>query len=159
MHDEDLGHQNTLDDIAHLLALSHRKIGDFGLPEPVQRTKELADERSFLHLHHNALLEEGTQLRHQLNDEQSDILADLLHNVLNANENHSIFFIEGRPGRGKTFLIKTLAAVLRADHHIILIVGSSALSAVAYQRGRTAHYMFGIPVTDDNVNLLSSIST
>ncbi|KAF9232084.1 hypothetical protein BU15DRAFT_32498, partial [Melanogaster broomeanus] len=57
---------------------------------------------------------------------------------------HRMFFIEGRPGRGKTFLIKAFSSMLRAQHHIVLIVGSSALSAVAYPRGHTAHYLFGI---------------
>lgn len=47
--------------------------------------------------------------------------------------------------------------MLRAQEEIVLIVGSNALCATAYDRGRTAHHMFGIPVTDDNVNLHSSI--
>jgi hypothetical protein len=38
-----------------------------------------------------------------------------------------------------------------------LIVGSSALCATAYKRGRTAHYMFGIPVTEDSTDLHSTI--
>ncbi|KAG1870097.1 PIF1-like helicase-domain-containing protein [Suillus subalutaceus] len=47
--------------------------------------------------------------------------------------------------------------ILRAQEQIVLIAGSSALAATAYDRGRTAHHMSGIPVTDDNVDLHSSI--
>ena len=90
-------------------------------------------------------------------DEQRQIF-DFIWNDIAEEENamHQ-FFIEGRPGRGKTFLIQTLLLRYRAEDHIILIVGTSALSAIAYPRGRTAHYMFGIPVTDDNVDLHSKI--
>ncbi|KAG2065610.1 hypothetical protein BDR04DRAFT_1174299 [Suillus decipiens] len=46
---------------------------------------------------------------------------------------------------------------LCAEGYIILIVRSSALCATAYKRGRTAHYLFGIPVMEDNVDLHSTI--
>ncbi|KAF8439447.1 hypothetical protein L210DRAFT_791192, partial [Boletus edulis BED1] len=55
-------------------------------------------------------------------------------------------FIEGHLGRGKTYLIQTTLAALHADFHIVLVVGTSALSTIVYHRGRTAHFMFGIPV-------------
>ena len=68
-----------------------------------------------------------------------------------------MFFIEGQLGRGKTFLINALTAILHVKGNIILIVGTSALSAIAYPHGQTAHYLFGIPVTDNNVDLHSTI--
>jgi len=37
---------------------------------------------------------------------------------------------------------------LHSNEHIVLIVGSTALSIVQYERGRTAHSAFGIPVTE-----------
>ncbi|KAF8136547.1 hypothetical protein EV363DRAFT_1106561, partial [Boletus edulis] len=55
-------------------------------------------------------------------------------------------FVEGCPGRGKMYLIQTILATLRADFHIVLVVGTSALSAIAYHRGQTVYHMFGIPV-------------
>jgi hypothetical protein len=70
---------------------------------------------------------------------------------------NNMFFIEGRPGRGKTFMVNALSCMLHASGHIILIVGSSALCATAYPRGRTAHYMFGIPVTEESTDLHSSV--
>ena len=45
-----------------------------------------------------------------------------------------------------------------ANNRIVLIMASSALSAICYPQGWTAHYLFGIPVTDDNINLKSTIN-
>ncbi|KAG2342245.1 hypothetical protein BDR05DRAFT_886999 [Suillus weaverae] len=91
----------------------------------------------------------------QLNAKQRHILNYISESI--AQHRSNFFFIKGRPGRGKTFLVKGLSSMLRAQGQIVLIVGSSALSVTAYDCRRTAHHMFGIPVTDDNVNLHSSI--
>ncbi|KAI5991771.1 hypothetical protein EDC04DRAFT_2583255, partial [Pisolithus marmoratus] len=80
----------------------------------------------------------------QLNAEQMNIFSTIYDTATRGTTSGFMAFIEGRPGRGKTFLIRALASTLRANDHIILIVGTSALSAIAYHRGRTAHYMFGI---------------
>ncbi|KAI5984822.1 PIF1-like helicase-domain-containing protein [Pisolithus albus] len=154
LQDEDLGLQHTLGDISNFLSLSRRKISDFGLPNPIQQTREVADEFNFLHQYHATFFEESEHLVALLNDEQSRIFDTIHRSIFSHDSDCTMFFIEGRPGRGKTFLIKALTAVLRRDSHIVLIVGSSALSATAYQRGCTAHFLFGIPVTDDNTNLV-----
>ena len=78
------------------------------------------------------------------------------HGISDAN--HASFFIKGRPGRGKTFTVRALASTLRSMDCIVLIVSSSAFCAKAYQCGRTAHHMFGIPVTNNKVGLHSHIS-
>src|SRR4051794_18595752 len=40
----------------------------------------------------------------------------------------------------------------------VAVCGSTALSATLYARGRTAHSLFGIPVTEDNSELCSRIN-
>jgi hypothetical protein len=62
-------------------------------------------------------------------------------------------FIEGKPGRGKTFLLDTIASFLRSQGLIVLIVGTSALAATLYEGGRTAHNLFKIPVTKVSLSL------
>ncbi|KAG1841567.1 hypothetical protein DFJ58DRAFT_666491 [Suillus subalutaceus] len=46
----------------------------------------------------------------QLNAEQRNIFQQIYEAV--QNRNGTLFFIEGRPGRGKTFLVKALSSAL-----------------------------------------------
>ncbi|RPA92025.1 hypothetical protein L873DRAFT_1711600, partial [Choiromyces venosus 120613-1] len=57
-------------------------------------------------------------------------------------------FIEGKAGQVKTFTTSVLVNRLRSEGHIVLVVGSTALSVAQYQREQTAHSAFGIPVTE-----------
>src|SRR5277367_1974948 len=82
----------------------------------------------------------------------------ILHAVL-LRQSHpdtpvSPFFIEGKPGHGKTFLVDVLCCDLRSRGLIVLIVGTSALATTLYEGGRTAHNLFQIPVTDVSATLL-----
>ncbi|KAG2737842.1 hypothetical protein P692DRAFT_20760711 [Suillus brevipes Sb2] len=60
-----------------------------------------------------------------LNAEQRNIFQQIYEAV--QNRNSTLFFVEGRPGQGKTFWVKALSSALRAEGHILLIVSSSAL--------------------------------
>lgn len=141
----------------HYLSLSGKKMQDFGLPVPQQRTREVVDKMVDLQRNHAMFVHDSQYCLALLTEEQCNIFDDIMHSVLNEDPNHIMSFIEGCPGRGKTFLIQTILATLCADFHIVLVVGTSALSAIAYHQGRMAHYMFGIPVTDDNMDLHSKI--
>ena len=57
-------------------------------------------------------------------------------------------FLNGKARRRKTFLMNCLVTSLRAQSAIVLVVGSTALSIIYYNRGRTAHSTFGIPVIE-----------
>ncbi|KAK1948635.1 hypothetical protein LY78DRAFT_561662, partial [Colletotrichum sublineola] len=54
------------------------------------------------------------------------------------------FFVDGKAGRGKTFLIGTLCDRICAEGHVVCIVSSTTLSVTLYERGRTAHSAFRI---------------
>ena len=115
----------------------------------------------FYHQNNAFFSNESQQLTQLLNCKQAQVYDTLYSAIINDDYNHyqhgSMFFIEGQLGRGKTFLINALTAILHVKGNIILIVGTSALSAIAYPHGQTAHYLFGIPVTDNNVGLHSTI--
>ncbi len=53
--------------------------------------------------------------------------------------NHTIFFIDGPGGTGKTFFYDTLMTKVRSKGDIALAVASSGVSAVLLKNGRTAH--------------------
>ena len=152
---QELSHECTLQTIDDHLSHCGKHLTDFGLPSPQRRSVELFNEELYLRNNQASFHAESENMYQQLNEEQLHIL----HVVNDAiqNRRNPFFFVEGRPGRGKTFLVKAISSALRAQGRVVLIVGSTALSATAYDRGRTAHHMFGIPVTDDNVNLQSSI--
>ncbi|KIJ32635.1 hypothetical protein M422DRAFT_265517 [Sphaerobolus stellatus SS14] len=68
-------------------------------------------------------------------------------------QNSCPIFLEGKPGRGKTFLINALASHIHSQGKIALIVATSALAASMYEHAFTAHSMFKIPVNQENINL------
>jgi nucleoside-triphosphatase THEP1 len=65
--------------------------------------------------------------------------------------------IDGRAGRGKTYLLYPVIGALRKLDEIVLISASSAFAAKNYPGGRTAHYLYGIPVDEHNPFLKSFI--
>jgi hypothetical protein len=149
------GYEFSLQIIDDLLSHSGKNLADFGLPSPPRRSIEVYNEQTYLQNNHAVFEAQSNNMSGQLNAEQQQIVQCISESIVQHRNN--FFFIEGCPGRGKTFLVKALSSMLRAQNQIVLIVGSSALSATAYDHGRMAHHMFGIPVTDDNVNLHSSI--
>ncbi|XP_035832991.1 ATP-dependent DNA helicase pif1-like [Helianthus annuus] len=57
-----------------------------------------------------------------------------------------VFFLYGYDGTGKTYLWKTLAASIRCNGDIVVIVASSGIASLLLSRGRTAHSRFHIPI-------------
>ena len=86
---------------------------------------EVESEYAFVRRHHQDFLDEATHYQTLLN-EQSQIFHQMLDANTSAHPNHASVFIEGRPGRGKTFAVRALASTLRSMDRIVLIVGSSA---------------------------------
>ncbi|KAG1758140.1 PIF1-like helicase-domain-containing protein, partial [Suillus occidentalis] len=153
--DQQNGYRCTLHKIDDILSQSGKRLENFGITIPDKCTAELVNEDRFLASNHAALQAERDNMCQLLNEEQCHAFDTICDGI--QSRRNCMFFVEGRPGRGKTFMVNALSSTLRAEGHIILIVGSSALCATAYKRGRTAHYMFGIPVTEDSVDLHSTI--
>ena len=60
-----------------------------------------------------------------------------------------LMYIDGRSGRGKTLLMKVIAASVRAQGKIVLCSATTGLAALNYDGGRTAHATYKIPVTEE----------
>ena len=105
---------------------------------------------------HEQLRAESNDMLSAMNAEQADTFHCVMDAVMDAQDGEipSPFFIEGKPGRGKTFLVDALCSHLRSEGLIILIVGTSALAAALYERGRTARSLFCIPVDTLAVSIL-----
>jgi predicted ATPase len=90
-----------------------------------------------------------------MNPDQTRIFDSILERV--EDPNGALFFVDGRAGRGKTFLMSAICDRIRGDGGIVCVVGTTALSVIHYERGRTAHSAFGIPVQQNDEGLESRI--
>jgi predicted ATPase len=59
--------------------------------------------------------------------------------------------LDGKVGRGKTFLMNCLVTSMRTKGDIVLVTSSTALSSIHYDRGRTTRSTFGVPVVENNI--------
>ena len=75
--------------------------------------------------------------------------------ILNEKDRHhtmTTFFIDGKPGHGKTCVADALVIKLHSEGHIVLTVATSMLAAMLYEHGCTAHSLFCIPVNNVSNN-------
>ena len=136
--------------IDHILRSRGGNLQSFGLPVPQQQAStELSNEMFLLESQASLALQEAQEREQQLTRDQKNIF-DIIVKASQNNESlqHRVFFIDGPAGRGKTFLMNTIIQHLRGNKHVVVIVGTTALSVTLYERGRTAHSMFGIPINE-----------
>ena len=150
-HSHERGINQALQSIGDFLHDGGRSLKQFGLPEPIFRAAELVAELDAFQDRREELLLQVERQRSSMNNEQKHIF-DSVVDCATAYRRHghtsAPFFLEGQPGRGKTFVVDAICSQLRAQGNVVLVVGSSALAATLYERGRTAHNLFQIPVTD-----------
>jgi hypothetical protein len=143
---------NTLQQIEEFIQDSGRRLQDFGLPRPLFRSPEVLNELDAFTNCLPTLRANTLPALASMNLEQRTLFFTIYNKVTNttpsSQSNHPPTFIEGRPGRRKTFLINAIVNILRIEGKIVLVVGTSALAASLYERGRTAHSLFEIPVTN-----------
>jgi PIF1-like helicase len=146
----------VLEAIGELIADSGISLTALGLPEPRNRPTEVIQEQEAFRGRQLELQQDSERMHQQMTEEQRFIFDRVVAEIVHKQCSDSIFplFIEGKPGRGKTFLVDTLCSFLRSKDLFVLVCGSSALSATLYERGRTAHKLFGIPVNEVCVSLL-----
>lgn len=144
--------QLTLLSISNHLRMQNLKLSDFGLPEPQAGLDEVFHEYSLYEprqVELNAVAQSQLLL---LNTEQRIVYDTIINSVSSDYSPESgcgrCIFIDGKAGRGKTFTVNTVVSHLRGNGHIVLICGSTALSMTLYEGGKTAHNLFGIPVTE-----------
>ena len=89
-------------------------------------------------LRESLLDRQATTMTQRMNEEQLAIFHQLLQTVMVPETAIShLFFLEGKAGRGKSFVVEALWMKLRAQHKVLLIAGSTALSVHSYPHGCT----------------------
>ena len=162
LHSTEHGIDRTLQQIQEFIQDGGRRLQDYGLPAPLLRSPEVVNEVEAFHGRHLLLTSNASNALSTMNLEQRQLYFNILSNITGMPPVHqpsSPIFIEGRPGRGKTFVVNAIVNNIRGEGKIVLIVGTSALAASLYERGRTAHNLFDIPVTDVRPLLLASSSS
>ncbi|CAG8496235.1 7053_t:CDS:2 [Cetraspora pellucida] len=152
----------TLQQIALMLTEHGRRMRDFGLLEPQTWTPEVIAEhqRYSDNAKYRSLAEKS---RSQMTVEQATLYDEVVFHVLYESENESAsttkfpMFLDGKAGRGKTFLINAICSAIRSAMKIVLPCGTTALAALLYEGGRTAHSLFRVPVEENNINIQSTI--
>ena len=106
--DCDVALDAALHKIADYLLHTGKSLTDFGLPNPIVRSAEVEDEMQFLWREEEHLRDEHHHQYNLLNNEQHAAFPILAQVIENRECQERAFFIEDRPGRGKTFLIQCL---------------------------------------------------
>jgi hypothetical protein len=160
-HHPDQATNLALENIARYLASQGSSLRQCGLPEPEhhRHDAEVDLELNFFHPHHAILQSRADAAYARMIPDQQNIFDHIQHlpDYTIRRPQGSCFFIDGRAGRGKTFLMAALCDRIRGDGGIACITGTTALSVVHYERGRTAHSAFGIPVQESDMGLESKI--
>jgi hypothetical protein len=136
-HNEPLAENRALQDMAFALEEHGVQLSDFGLPEPLTYAREVEHELQRWNSNRTELHIRATNTVAQLNLEQRHIYDNVMSAV---SDNRSLLrFIDGRAGRGKTFLVNAICDAVRALGEIVLPTASSAFAAQQYPGGRTTH--------------------
>ncbi|KAJ7029117.1 PIF1-like helicase-domain-containing protein, partial [Mycena alexandri] len=151
-----MGHENPTDEQAHdyelfllerILNDSSRTLTDFEMTPPQldwslqAENPLLAEQLDYNPAEERALAEADIQ---KMNTEQREAFDRIIASV--EQNLGKIFFLEGAGGTGKSFVYNTVAHHLRGQSVIVLCVSSSGISALILVGGRTAHFMFKIPI-------------
>jgi hypothetical protein len=146
----ELGTNTTLQRISDFLQENDHTLSDFGLPQVTIPTPEIFTERLADSNRHQQLHEIVQTKTRLMNTEQADIYHEILLNIVRYDNRTpcSPVFLEGKPGRGKTYVVDTLCCDIRSRNLIVLVVGTTALAATLSEGGRTAHNLFRVPVTE-----------
>jgi hypothetical protein len=147
----------VLQSIQGYLASQGSSLANFKLPMPALKPSELDNELAAFCSSAAELQEFVRNTRAQFNAEQVQVYAKLEAVVVQGKGRTGVgvgasaaqlHFLDGKAGRGKTFLMHCLVTQFRAEGNAVLVVGTTGLSIVHYDRGRTAHSAFGIPVKE-----------
>ena len=136
------GYNEALIQIGSLLQGHGKQLSDYGLPQPLTRDNEAEWELRRWSRQVETFKRQVDVGLSVFNPEQRNIFSRVHHAILN-NE-PLLMFVDGKAGRGKTFLVNTLCAWVRSVGKIALPTATSAFAAQLYPGGQTTHSTFGV---------------
>ena len=136
------GRSEALKRLGSILRGHGKCLGDYGLPQPLTNGNEAEWERRRWSQVSEMLRQQVDTGLSMFNPEQREIFLRVQNAIL--NDEPLLMFIDGKAGRGKTFLVNTLCAWVRSMGRIALPTATSAFAAQLYPGGRTTHSTFGV---------------
>lgn len=115
---------------------------EYGLPQPEYTGSESIAEVQRWSSQAPQLLSIAQQALTQFNPEQLQIFETVWTAIQQSRP--LCIFIDGKAGRGKTFLVNALCAQVRGHGGIVLATATSAFAAQLYPGGRTTHSTFKV---------------
>ena len=136
------GCNKALKQLRSILQGHSKHLNDYGLPQPLTHDNEVGWELRRWSSEFQALRQQVDIGLSLFNPEQHDIFLRVQHTILN---NESLLaLIDGKAGRGKTFLVNILCAWVRSMGRIVLPTATSVFAAQLYPGGRTTHSTFSV---------------
>lgn len=132
----------ALEDIARLLEEHGKTPADFGLREATVRTGEVLHEMIKWGSNARMLDERAERARRQMTVEQAAIYDQVITAVHRGEQ--LMLFVDGKAGRGKTFLLNAICDKIRSQGKIVLPTATAAFAAQLYPGGRTTHSTFKV---------------
>jgi hypothetical protein len=86
-----------------------------------------------------------------------NIIQQDISTALPSPQTSHLHFITGKPGHGKSYIVKAIISHARAFGKIAAIPGTTALCVSDVDAARTTHSLFGLPVVKDGSDYTSSI--
>ena len=148
-----LAFSSALLDIAEGLQEYGKSPDDYGLPQPEYAGDEVIAEVQRWSTQIPQLLSMATQALTMFNSEQLTIF-NVVWDAIQRDQPMCLF-IDGKAGRGKTFLVNALCSQVRGHQKIVLAMATSAFAAQLYPGGRTAHSTFKVNTFDFFLDLIS----
>jgi chromosomal replication initiation ATPase DnaA len=140
----EIGENQCLQELAGLLEEYGKSLADFGLKEPTSYTGEVEHEILRWGADREELQRRANHAVDNFTNEQREIFFDIMSKVVRGEP--IIAFVDGKAGRGKTFLLNAMCDQIRAMGKIVLPTATSAFAAQLYPGGRTAHSAFKVSV-------------
>ena len=132
----------ALRDIQSILQARSSNLRAMSLPEPHNMPAEVDRILASFTGRHQHLQIQAKTMMSQMNEDQFAAFTTVYDAVRSPQPPHTIFYLDGKEGRGKSFVAAALCHIVRSSSNIAIVAGSSALSVTGYERGLTAHSIF-----------------
>ena len=142
-HDNvNLGVNDALQELDSALGEHGKSLTHYGLPQPAFHSREVEVELEKWEGQLDVLAARSATAVSKLNQEQYGIYKEIMDAV--THKRSLCAFVDGKAGRGKTFLVNTICSKLRSEGHIVLPTATSAFAAQLYPGGKTTHSVFKV---------------